>query len=165
MRTPWTRRVQRSRHCNIPELRASKNATVFVTKRQEDSYSFYDFDNQDEVLGMLRLARGAENVKHYLITPDTTLEEQLTYFSTRQNSCVPGWQRRLFVLFPRERFTLDHLAFFHRARNVSQCERMLMSLNASTTICVFVFSNVQPTRAPSSSSATGLWRSLVPINA
>lgn len=81
MRTPWTSKgTEITSFATSPELRASKNATVFVTKRREDSYSFYDFDNQDEVLGMLRLARGAENVKHYLITPDTTLEEQIDVF-------------------------------------------------------------------------------------
>ena len=105
MRTPWTSKgTEITSFATSPELRASKNATVFVTKRQEDSYSFYDFDNQDEVLGMLRLARGAENVKHYLITPDTTFEEQIDV-SRRVNSCVPGW-RQAFRPFPRERLHL-----------------------------------------------------------
>ena len=86
---------------------------MFLTTRREDSYSFYDFDNQDEVLGMLRLARGAENVKHYLITPDTTLEEQIDVFLDASTLVCPG-MHRLFVLFPRERFALDHLAVSRR---------------------------------------------------
>ena len=73
-----------------PERKASKNATVFVTKRREDSYSFYDFDNQEEVLGMLRSTRGAENVKHYVITPDTTLEEQIDVFLNASTLVCPG---------------------------------------------------------------------------
>jgi len=73
-----------------PEHKASKKATVFVTKRREDSYSFYDFDNQDGVLGMLRSTRGAENVKHYVITPDTTLEEQIDVFLNASTLVCPG---------------------------------------------------------------------------
>ena len=118
---------------------------MFVTKRREDSYSFYDFDNQDEVLGMLRLARGAENVKHYLITPDTTLEEQIDVFLNGVKTLVcQGGGVGFSSFFLAKDSHLIIWPSFIEPRNVSQCERMLMSLNASTTICVFVFSNVNP---------------------
>ena len=39
---------------------------------------------------MLRSTRGAENVKHYVITPDTTLEEQIDVFLNASTLVCPG---------------------------------------------------------------------------
>ena len=73
-----------------PEQKSLKKVTVLVTKRSEDSYSFYDFANQDKLLDVLRTARGVDNVRLYVITPNTTLEEQIDVFLNASTLVCPG---------------------------------------------------------------------------
>ena len=73
-----------------PEQKSLKNVTVLVTKRSEDSYSFYDFANEDELLDVLRSSHGADNVRLYVITPNTTLEEQIDVFLNASTLVCPG---------------------------------------------------------------------------
>ena len=73
-----------------PEQKSLKNMAVLVTKRSEDSYSFYDFANQDKLLDVLRSSHGADNVRLYVITPNTTLEEQIDVFLNASTLVCPG---------------------------------------------------------------------------
>ena len=141
------RRVQRSRHLQHPPnlgLRRTRLCSSQSDGKIRTLFTTLTIKRKCSVCCDRLAAPKMSSTTSLRLTP--LWKNKLTYFSTRQNSCVPGWRRRLFVLFPGERFTLDHLAFFHRAEKcVAVRENVDVAQRLDDHLCFRVFKR-QPTR-------------------